>query len=125
MDRRRLWLRLVVLDVLLLATLTIFVWFEAWLVRVNLQVEGGLTRTLEMVMAGERAVLISVLVSTAAAGVAGVVYAWSVERQVWPFVALGVVLLVYAFIVLGARPSSDVRERALSMPEPDLEKLLR
>lgn len=125
MDRRRLWLRLVVLDVLLLAALTIFVWFEAWMVRLNLQSEGALTRTLEMVVAGERAVLISVLVATAAVGVAGIVYAWNAERQVWPFVVLGLVFLVYALIIAGARPSSEVRERALSMPQPDLEQLLR
>ena len=84
-----------------------------------------LTRTLEMVVAGERAVFISVLVATAAVGVAGVVYAWSAERQVWPFVALGLMFMVYALVIFGARPSSEVRERALSMPRPDLEQLLR
>ena len=125
MDRRRLWLRLAFLDVLLLATLTIFVWFEAWMVRLNLQSDGALTRTLEMVTAGERAIFISVLVATAAVGVAGLVYAWSAERQVWPFVALGLVFLIYALIIASARPSREVRERALSAPPLDLEQLLR
>jgi len=124
-DRRRLWLRLVFLDVLLLAALTIFVWFEAWMVRLNLEAEGMLTRSLEMVVAGERAVFISVLVATAAVGIAGVVYAWSADRQTWPFVVLGLIFMVYALLIVGARPGSEVRERALSMPRPALEQLLR
>ena len=125
MDRRRLWLRLVFFDVVLMAMLTIFVWFESWLVRMNLDFEGMFGRTLAMVVRGEWAVFISVLVATAAVGVAGVVYAWSAEKHLLPFVLLGVIFLAYALIIISARPSPEVRERALSVPTPDLEQLLR
>ena len=125
MDRRRLWLRLIYVEVVLLAALTVFVWFESWLVGVNLEAEGALTGTLEMVLAGERVILVSVLVGTAVVGAAGLAYAWSAERQRWPFVVLGLVFLVYALLIAGARPSWEVRQRALSVPRTDLEQLLR
>ncbi len=125
MDRRRLWFRLLVLDVVLLGTLTVFVFFESWLVRLNLETEGLLSETLKTVVGAELLVFISVLAATVAVGVAGVVYAWSAEKRSWPFVVLGLMFLVYALIIIGARPSREVRERALSVTPPDLEQLLR
>jgi len=125
MDRRRLWFRLLALDVVLLGTLTVFVFFESWLVRLNLETEGLLSETLKTVVGAERMVFISVLAATVAVGVAGVVYAWSAEKRAWPFVVLGLMFLVYALIIIGARPSREVRERALSATPPDLEQLLR
>lgn len=125
MDKRRLWLRLVYVEVMLLAALTVLVWLESWLVGLNIQAEGALTETLKMVTAGERLMVVCVAAGTAAVGLAGVVYAWSVERPGWPFVVLGVVFLVYALLVIGARPAAESRRRALSIPRPDLERLLR
>ena len=124
-DRRRLWLRLLVLDVVLLGTLTAFVFLESWLVRLNLEAEGLLTETLGTVVGAEGVVFACVLAATVAVGVAGVVYAWSAEKRAWPFVVLGLKFLVYALIIIGARPSPEVRERALSVTPPDLEQLLR
>ncbi len=125
MDRRRLWFRLLALDVVLLGTLTVFVFFESWLVRLNLETEGLLSETLKTVVGAEWMVFISVLAATVAVGVAGVVYAWSAEKRSWPFVVLGLMFLVYALIIIGARPGREVRERALSVTPPDLEQLLR
>lgn len=125
MDRRRLWFRLLALDVVLLGTLTVFVFFESWLVRLNLETEGLLSETLKTVVGAEWIVFVSVLAATVGVGVAGVVYAWSAEKRAWPFVVLGLMFLVYALIIIGARPSREVRERALSVTPPDLEQLLR
>ena len=124
-NRRRLWLRLVFFNVVLLATLMVFVWFESWLVGMNVNFEGVFTRTLEMVVSGAGVVFISVVAATAAVGVAGVVYAWSAERNPWPFVALGLVFLVFAVVIFRARPGPELRERALSTRPPDLKQLLR
>jgi len=124
-DRRRLWLRLIFFDVVLLATLTVFVWFESWLVEMNVTFEGTFTRTLEMTASGGQAVFITVLAATVAVGVAGVVYAWSADKRTWPFVVLGLMFLLYAVIIIRARPGPELRERALSTPRPDLEQLLR
>jgi len=124
-EARRIWLRLVVLDVVLLATLTVFVFFEGWLIQMNIRAEGVLAETLQTVMTGERVVFVVILLATGAVAVAGVVTAWSRDRSVWPYVALGLIFLIYAFTIISARPSADVRERALSVQPEDLSRTLR
>ena len=121
----RLWFRLVFLDVVLLAALTVFVLFESWLVALNLEVEGFLTGTLELVLGCGRAVFWSVVVATGAVGVAGVLYARAENRPFWPFVALGVIFLVYALVIYCAGPDREAIERSRARPSPDLEQLLR
>jgi hypothetical protein len=124
-DRRRLWHRLLVLEVVLLGALGVFVFFESWLIGVNLETEGLLRGTLEVVLSGELAAFVSALVGTAAVGIGGVAYAWSAERPTWPYVLVGLMFLVFALMVMGARPSREMRERALSAEPPRVEHLLR
>lgn len=125
MDRRRLWLRLLFLEVVLLGTLGVFVFFESWLIRMNLETEGLFHGTLEAVLSGELAVIVAVLVGTGVVGAAGVVYAWSAERPAWPHVLVGLMFLVFALGIMGARPSRELRERALAVEPTKVEQLLR
>ena len=124
MDRRRLWYRLLVLEVVLLGALGIFVFFESWLIGVNLETEGLLRGTLEVVLSGELAAFVSALVGTAAVGIGGVAYAWSAERPTWPYVLVGLMFLVFALMLLAARPSRQMRERALSAEPARVQHLL-
>jgi fatty acid desaturase len=124
-DRRRLWLRLVFLEVVLLGTQAVFVFFESWLIRMNLETEGLFRKTLDAVLSGEWAVCVVVLVGTATVGVAGVLYAWSAERPTWPYVLVGLMFLAFALAIMGARPSREMRERALAVEPAPVEQLLR
>ena len=123
-DRRRLWYRLLVLEVVLLGALGIFVFFESWLIGVNLEMEGLLRGTLEVVLSGELAAFVSALVGTAAVGIGGVAYAWSVERPTWPYVLVGLMFLAFALMLMGARPSREMRERALAAEPARVQHLL-
>ena len=124
-DRRRFWLRLLFLEVVLLGTSGVFVFFESWLIRMNLETEGLFGGTLEAVLDGELAVFVAVLVGTGLVGAAGVVYAWSAERRAWPYVLVGLMFLVFALAIMGARPSREMRERALAVEPAKVEQLLR
>jgi hypothetical protein len=124
-DRRRLWHRLLVLEVVLLGTLGVFVFLESWLIAVNLKTEGLLRGTLAAVLSGELAVFLVVLVGTVAVGVGGVAYAWSAERPTWPYVLVGVMFLVFALMLMAARPSRQMRERALAAEPARVEHLIR
>ena len=81
--------------------------------------------TLETVLSGELAVFVSALVGTAAVGIGGVLYAWSTERPTWPYVLVGLMFLVFALVIMAARPSREMRERALSAEPARVEHLLR
>lgn len=125
MDRRRLWLRLLVLEVVLLGALGVFVLLESWLIRMNMETEGVFRPTLTAVLSGEFAVFLSTLVGIVAVGVGGVAYAWSAERRAWPHVLVGLMFLAFALAIMSARPSRQMRERALSAEPGRVEHLLR
>jgi len=123
--QRQVWLRLVVLDLLLIGTLMAFVLYESWLVGLNLDLEGGLSQMLRVVSDVEQALFVSILLATAVVGVAGMVYAWSHSKQLWPYLALAVLFLAFVVVIYRARPSREVIDGLSARPTLGLEELLR